>query len=159
MGRGPNGLNAIYCASKHAIRAYFQTLAAEENSWLRVDIASPGATATELWESAVDSSSLEKNTQEGNASVRPYADDRTKMNVRRCAQLIISGMVGPAFMFHETWITRNPGLLWVYSSTYMPSIFRPINDLSARLRVAIWRKDGSDPLYIPTLLRHLFSRR
>eukprot|EP00957_Ditylum_brightwellii_P006966 527523-Ditylum_brightwellii.AAC.1 len=154
MSRGPNGLNAIYSASKHALRAYFQTLAAEERSWLRVDVACPGGTATELWDSAAASSS---QNVEGNANgIKPYADDRSKMDVQRCAQLVVSGMIGPGFLFHEMWITNQPGLLWVYLSTYAPSIFRPMNDLIASLRVEIWRKNGSDPLYLPTLLRYLF---
>ena len=117
MGRGPSPLNAIYSASKHALRGYFHSLAAEESSWLRVDVVLPGATDTGLW-----SGSYDAEKESNNKSGAVHADDRSKMAVQRCARLIVSGILGSNFLFFETWITNNPGLIWVYLASYTPSI-------------------------------------
>ena len=161
MGRGMSPLNALYSASKHALRGYFYGLAAEEQSWLRVDIVLPGATDTDLWRG----SSMKgiDGTKEGgdtsNTDQKPlHADDRSKMPVHRCAQLIISSMIGPRFLFFESWITRNPGLLWVYLASYEPTTFHyVVAYIIAPLRMGMWRKYGEDALYLPTLLGHMWD--
>jgi len=118
MGRGASPLNSVYASTKHALRSYFASLAAKERSWLRVDLVLPGATATNLWSSSSTSGISGKNDSQ-NQSL--FADDRSKMSVRRYAQLIISSLIGPNFLFYETWITRQPGLLWVYLASHAPS--------------------------------------
>ena len=157
VGRGSSPLNAVYSASKHALRAYFHSLAAEERGWLRVDVVCPGATNTGLWDGSWKSA--EGGDRSWNAIPQKkqplHADDRSKMTVQRCAQLMVSSMMGPNFLFFETWITRNPGLLWVYLASYEPMTFRTMtNYVIAPLRMGLWRKDGSDPLFLPTLLRY-----
>jgi len=104
MARGISPLNSVYSSTKHALRSYFASLAAEERSWLRVDLVLPGATATNLWSSSLKSGISGKRHDQS-----LFADDRSKMSVRRCAQLILSSMIGPNF--GEYWITRQPGLL------------------------------------------------
>ena len=163
MGRGASPLNAVYSASKHALRGYFHSLAAEEKSWLRVDVVLPGAVNTGLWSSASGSwnakttqeKSVDGTSNEGHSKTKLYADDRSKMSVQRCAQLVISSMMGPNYFFFESWITKNPGLLWVYLASYEPMTFQLATNIIAPLRVSMWRKNGEDALYLPTLLRHL----
>ncbi|KAL7466514.1 hypothetical protein ACHAXS_006808 [Conticribra weissflogii] len=151
MGIGSAALNAAYVASKHSARGYFHTLAAEEATWLRVDVVCPGATDTGLWGGSL-TLEREKEREEQRMMVAK-ADDRSKMSVERCARLIVSSMLGPNFFFFETYITRNPGLLWVYLASREPTLFRVLNHyFIAPLRLGLWRKDGSDPLYLPTLL-------
>ncbi|KAL3810420.1 hypothetical protein ACHAXA_005628 [Cyclostephanos tholiformis] len=195
MGRGTSPLNSIYSSTKHAMRAYFLALAAEERSWLRVDVVLPGAVDTGLWEgagiasttpspSSSSSSCLETDaTKIGDGGRRgggrredddtvagrrrrmtttlprppPYADDRSKMSVRRCVRLIVSSMIGPSFLFQETWISNNPGLLWIYIASYMPNTFALLSHVIAPLRMDIWRERGEDALYLPTLVSHMWG--
>lgn len=156
MGRGASPLNAIYSASKHALRGYFHSLAGEERSWLRVDLVLPGATDTGLWTGSSKQGIENSSTNIPNKIL--YADDRSKMSVQRCAQLIVSSMIGPNYLFFETWISRNPGLIWVYLASYEPTTFHWfITYIITPLRVDMWRKTGEDALYLPTLLRHVWS--
>ena len=164
MGRGTSPLNSVYSATKHALRAYFLALAAEERSWLRVDVVLPGATDTGLWDGTMMSATVGRPPDDDdNAAARtrklppPYADDRSKMSVRRCARLIVSSMIGPNCLFYETWVTTNPGLLWVYTASYMPNTFHLLSNIVAPLRMNIWRERGEDALYLPTLLSHLWG--
>jgi short-subunit dehydrogenase len=125
MGRGASPLNAAYSATKHALRGYFLALAAEERSWLRVDVVLPGAVNTGLWDASWNSKN--EDVGEKSSMKQLQADDRSKMPVKRCVQLIISSMIGPSYLvFGETWISQNPGLLWVYLASYTPSTFHVV---------------------------------
>lgn len=157
MGRGASPLNAAYSASKHALRSYFLALAAEERSWLRVDVVLPGATNTGLW----DASWNRKNEDVGekSASKQLQADDRSKMSVKRCAQLILSSMLSPSYLlFGESWITKNPGLLWVYLASYTSCTFQVMTNIIAPLRLSMWKRNGEDALYFPTLVQELLGK-
>ncbi len=157
MGRGASPLNAAYSASKHALRGYFLALATEESSWLRVDVVLPGATDTGLWEGSW--SSKKEEDVDGNSSIKQLqADDRSKMSVKRCAQLILSSMIAPRYLlFNESWITRNPGLLWVYLASYAPCTFHVLTSIIAPFRRSMWERNGEDALYLPTMIRHMFE--
>jgi len=155
MARGASPLNSVYSSTKHALRSYFASLAAEERSWLRVDIVLPGATATNLWSSSLSGTSIKNDSP----NQLLHADDRSKMAVQRCAQLIISSLIGPNFLFYETWITRQPGLLWVYLASHAPSTFQLATNIIAPLRLDMWRRNGEDALYLPTLLLNLWKNR
>ena len=150
MGRGASALNAPYAATKHALRGYFQTLAAEEKSFLRVNVVLPGAVSTELWNASWNNK---------NDFVKALqADDRSKMSVHRCAQLIISSMISPSYLlFGESWISINPGLLWVYLASYAPCLFYVMTSIIAPLRLSMWNRDGEDALYLPTILQHMLE--
>ena len=56
-------------------------------------------------------------------------------------------MIGPNFLFFETWITHNPGLLRVYHASYEPMTFQLLTDIFAPLRMIPWRKNGEDALF------------
>lgn len=127
----------------------------------------PGATDTGLWngswnaQSTTTSNKIDNvgNDQQSNNSNNSnlYADNRSKMSVSRCAQLIISSMIGPNYLFFESWITRNPGLLWVYLASYEPMSFQLMTNIIAPLRLDMWRENGEDALYLPTLLGRLWK--
>ena len=159
MGRGPSPLNAVYAASKHALRGYFHSLAAEEHSWLRVDVVLPGATDTNLWGGAYNTNTAptKENGAGHDTQKLLHADPRSKMTAGRCAQLISSSMLGPRSLFFETWISRNPGLLWVYLASYEPMTFQLLTNIVAPLRMILWRKRGEDALYLPTLFGQLWE--
>lgn len=147
MGRGGNALSSSYSASKHALRGYFHSLSTEEYSWLRVDVALPGAVDTNLWKGL------------------PYSSDFTaeaitlaKMSVKRCARLILTSAVGPHWLMYETWITKQPGLLWVYMSAYAPTTFHPLIHFFGELRKKAWQKDGRDLLTVAEFVEEIFKR-
>ena len=104
MGRCASPLNAAYSASKHALREYFHSLAAEERSWLRVDAVLPGATNTGLWDDSfsikiapkhgITSGKDEEHDNLNDAQKLLHADDRSKISVGRCTQLIIISKAG-----------------------------------------------------------------
>jgi len=152
VGRGSAPLNAVYSASKHALRAYFLSLAAEEKSWLRVDMVLPGPVNTDLWNSSW-------KRENDNTRHILHADDRSKMPVKRCAQLIISSMIGPSYLFFETWISPNPGLLWVYLASYEPLTFHFLTTyIIAPFRISMWRKNGEDSFSFTSILHYTLER-
>ena len=77
-----------------------------------------GGTDTGFWKRALGGagslSDASRSTNEGTI----HADNRSKVKVERLAQLIISSMLGPHALFFESWITTNPGLLWVFLASY-----------------------------------------
>ena len=159
MGRGASPLNAVYSSTKHALQGYFHSLAAEERSWLRVDVVLPGATDTNLWNGSSTRGIIVSNPNNDKlqSGRTPHADERSKMSVERCAQLIVSSMIGPNSIMFETWITRNPGLLWVFLASYEPMTFQLLTNVIAPFRMDMWRKYGEDALYLPTLLLHMWK--
>ena len=140
MSHGPHSLSSSYAASKAALKSYFHSLSTEEYSWLRVDVACPGATDTGLW--------VNSNSQSSAGS--------SKMTPDRVAHLILAGAAGPYFLFYETWISKAAGLLWIWLSHYMPNIFHGFVHLLGYIRVAIWENEQLDALDLPLLL-HRFS--
>ena len=137
------------------MRGYFSSLAAEERPWLRVDLVLPGATDTNLWSGSLSGISSTSSENDSSNKPQPHADDRSKMSTKRCARLILSSIVGPNF--GEYWITRQPGLLWVYLASYAPSTFQFATNIIAPLRLEMWKKNGEDALYLPTLLHQLWN--
>lgn len=136
MSHGPHSLSSAYAASKSALKSYFHTLSTEEYSWLRVDVACPGATDTGLWKN-----SYSKSNSGG-----------AKMTSARVAHLILTGAAGPYGLFYETWISKAAGLLWLWLSHYMPNAFHGFVHLLGYIRVAIWEKEELDALDLPLLL-------
>jgi len=143
MSHGPHGLSSTYAASKAALKSYFHSLSTEEYAWLRVDVACPGVTDTGLWDNSVQGGSIE-GTKGGNM-----------MQPDRVANLILTGVAGKYFLFYETWISRVPGLLWVWLSHYMPNVFHSFVHLLGYIRVAIWEHEKLDAMDVPLLVQRL----
>lgn len=138
MAHGPHGLSSSYAASKAALRNYFFSLSTEEISWLRIDVACPGGTATGLWDSLDSQPSL--------AAV---------MQPDRVAHLILTGVAGPHLLFFETWISRFSNLLWVYLRHWTPTLFHWFTHLMAYVRVPVWEHEKIDLLDTPELVQKL----
>jgi NAD(P)-dependent dehydrogenase (short-subunit alcohol dehydrogenase family) len=128
VSRGGHSLASTYSASKHALMGYFQSLSTEEFPWLRVDLVCPGAVATNLW------NALGKDVS---------ADERAKVPVRRCVQLMLTGVTGPWLLFYETWISKAPGLLWITLSSYTPRLFHVAIHAFGVARLAIWESTSA----------------
>lgn len=151
MARGSNSLSSSYSASKHALRGYFHSLSTEESSWLRVDVAMPGATDTNLW-----STNFKDNDSDA-AIAAVKTSPAGKMPVERCAQLILTGAAGPHWMFYETWIAQQPGLLWVYQAAHTPDVFHFLIHFFGSLRVEKWVEDRSDIIDLQSFVRQIFK--
>lgn len=117
---GPHGLSSTYAATKAALRNYFQSVATENASWLRIDVACPAATDTAMFEKV---------------GVRGVAAFLTPARV---AQLIVAGAAGPAWMFYETWMAQFPALTWLWLRHFTPDLFYAFCHLLAYVRVNIW---------------------
>lgn len=141
MAHGPQSLASSYAASKAAVRSYFQTLSTEEYSWLRVDVACVGGTNTAMW--------------------GHYEDGRTKatqnglMSPERVARLMLRAMTGPFWMFHESWITKSEGLLFMWMSHYTPVIFQISVHVMAYVRLAVFEHEKLDVVDMSSLLHRL----
>jgi short-subunit dehydrogenase len=146
VARGPQSLTSSYAASKAALRNYLFTLSTEEASWLRVDVALPGATDTELWNSLDDST-------DADGSLVERAPNSVKMSPQRVARLILTGAAGPSILFYEMFITKPIGLVWIYISLYTPTLFHVLSHFIGYIRVQLWEKTGTDTLDVPALLK------
>ena len=144
IGRGGTALSSGYAASKHALRGYFHSLAAEEFPWLRVDVACPGATDTPMWTALPDTAKHEEEKRQNGYQ---------KMAVSRCAELILTTAVGPHWLFYETWIADRECLFWVYMSAYTPNLFHYTTSIFGQLRYMAWLQDGSDIVALPDFFR------
>mmetsp|Transcript_17958 Transcript_17958/g.25885 ORF Transcript_17958/g.25885 Transcript_17958/m.25885 type:complete len:187 (-) Transcript_17958:80-640(-) len=140
ISHGAHGLSSTYSSSKHAMRAYFHSLSAEEASWLRVQVVCPGATKTALWDSVAP---------DGKTDI---ADDGVKMSPERVAHLMMRAITGPMIIFWETWIAKVSGMIWVVLAVYTSALFQGLVHFLAALRLPFWEKEGIDVLDYPTLI-------
>lgn len=135
-------MGTSYAASKHAVVGYFTSLRSEYSEWLRVDLPSPGPIATEFHDK-VETLSSSSSTSE--SSSEETDDSETKIPLKRCAQLMLSSMMGPSFIMQETWISRQPTLGFFYLHQYLPLIANGILSTVGPLRIKAWR--NGLPLY------------
>jgi len=171
MSFGPHGLSSSYAASKAALKSYFQSLSTEEASWLRVDVACPGATDTGLWMNSninyhnktSSSNNNNKNKkknggdethqrQQDRKHIIPSTQGSAKMSPERVAHLILTGVAGPRWLFYETWISKMEGLIWVWLSHYMPTLFYWSVHSMGYVRKRIWEHEQMDALDLSVLI-------
>jgi short-subunit dehydrogenase len=122
------GLSSTYVASKHALGAYFHTVQAEESSWLRTSVACPGPVVSDAW-NAIGVETTEEI-------------ESAKMPVHRAVKLMLTGTIGPSFLFFETWIGNAVIQLLFWVKSHFPTLFHTILQLISRIQLAIWDKDG-----------------
>ena len=153
MSHGPHALSSTYGATKAALRNYFHSLAMEEGSWLRIDVACPASTATSLWNSLPYNNNKESSTSTN--TIDPTTG--SALSADRVAELIVSGVTGPYWLFYETWIGIFPSLIWVWMSHYTPNLFMAFCYLLAYIRVPVWQHEGLDAMDVPILLDRLVA--
>lgn len=106
-----------YCASKHALHGYFDTLRLEmADRSVGVCMVCPGPVSTPIEaESFVSAAGQRKGTEQ---------EDRSKkMSAARCAQLMATAL---SRGIDETWISRNPALCFTYLAVYAPTLWRAL---------------------------------
>ena len=104
-----------YCATKHALHGYFDTLRLEvADRGVGVCMVCPGPVSTPIEaESFVSQAGQRKGTEQ---------EDRSKkMSAARCAQLMATAL---SRGIDETWISRNPVLCFTYLAVYAPTLWK-----------------------------------
>lgn len=137
-------LASTYVASKSALGAYFHTVYAEESSWLRVSVACPGPVVSDVWKAAGVKTSK--------------ASELSKMPVHRAVQLMLTGSIGPSFLFYETWIGSFLFQIALWFNSQFPTFFQTINHSLARVRVSQWERNGVDEFALSAFIYGLIER-
>ncbi|KAI1307648.1 Dehydrogenase/reductase SDR family member 7 [Halotydeus destructor] len=113
----PTPTAAAYCASKHALQGYYDSLRAElGNRGIWVTLVCPGVIETELWGRAFT---------ETPGEVKPLAREAMRImpttSAERCGQLYAVAIANaPA----QAWIVRQPRLMGIYFNHYFPTLTR-----------------------------------
>ncbi|KAM5274282.1 dehydrogenase/reductase SDR family member 7 [Ctenodactylus gundi] len=105
-------LSSGYCASKHALRGFFNTLRTElaEYPGIIVSNICPGPVQSKIVQNAL--------TEEVTKTVGKDIDQSKKMATSRCVRLMLIAMAND---LKEVWISDQPFLLGVYVWQYMPT--------------------------------------
>ncbi len=141
-------LGTSYAASKHAVHGYFASLRSECGEWLRVDLPCPGPIDTKFQSKVLSTTKTEPSNDRQNENGADVDDEdasEVKMPADRCARLILSGMVGPASIMQETWISRQPTLSFMFLNQYVPNVATSILGKIGPLRLKAFR--AGLPLY------------
>ncbi|KAG5206766.1 hypothetical protein R6Z07F_008636 [Ovis aries] len=127
-------LSTGYCASKHALRGFFNTLRTELATY-------PGITISNICPGPVQSN-IVKNalTEEVTKSTGSTADQSYKMATSRCVRLMLVTMAND---LKEVWIADQPFLLMFYLWQYMPTLAWWLTNKAAKRRIENF-KSGVD---------------
>ncbi|XP_021057077.1 dehydrogenase/reductase SDR family member 7 [Mus pahari] len=128
-------LSSGYCASKHALRGFFNALLSELGQY-------PGITLCNIYPGPVQSD-IVKNalTEEVNKSMRNNIDQSYKMPTSRCVRLMLIAMAND---LKEVWISDHPVLLGAYIWQYMPTWASWLNCKLGKKRIQNF-KNNLDP--------------
>ncbi|KAM6202626.1 dehydrogenase/reductase SDR family member 7 [Rhynchocyon petersi] len=113
MGIMSAPLASGYCASKHALRGFFNGLRTELATYPGITISTicPGPVQSDIVKNAV--------TEEIEKSIGNPGDQSYKMATSRCARLMLISMAND---LKEVWISDHPFLLVSYLGQYMPTL-------------------------------------
>jgi dehydrogenase/reductase SDR family protein 7 len=129
-------LSASYSASKHAVHAYFASLATEQPH-LKISLPCPGPVASNFFNTTSDPEAQHKER---------------KMETKRCARLILATMLMSGN--RETYIAQQPTLLFCYLHQYLPGVANwMLRTILGPTRVALW--EAGLNLYDPASLKEL----
>lgn len=105
-------LSSGYCASKHALRGFFNCLRTELVKYPGITLCNvyPGPVQSEIVKNAL--------TEELNKSVGNGGDQSYKMATSRCVRLMLIAMAND---LKDVWISDHPALLVGYLWQYMPT--------------------------------------
>lgn len=105
-------LSSGYCASKHALRGFFNALHSELGKY-------PGITLCNVYPGPVQSNVVKNAlTEELTKPMRENIDQSYKMPTSRCVRLMLISMAND---LKEVWISDQPVLLGAYIWQYMPT--------------------------------------
>ncbi|XP_056151643.1 dehydrogenase/reductase SDR family member 7 [Lampris incognitus] len=119
-------LQTGYCASKHALQGFFNSLRTELTDYPKILISTvcPGPVQSQIVHNAF--------TEELGKPFLTVGDQQHKMATKRCVHLILLGIANGV---KEMWIAQQPFLLFQYVWQYAPSWAWFITDVLGRKRV------------------------
>lgn len=134
-GIASTSLSSGYCASKHALRGFFNALDSELFKY-------PGITLCNVYPGPVQSD-IVKNalTEEITKPMRSDIDQSYKMPTSRCVRLMLISMAND---LREVWISDHPVLLGAYIWQYMPTWALWLNCKLGKKRIQNF-KNNLDP--------------
>uniref|UniRef100_A0A8C0A809 Dehydrogenase/reductase 7 n=1 Tax=Bos mutus grunniens TaxID=30521 RepID=A0A8C0A809_BOSMU len=140
-------LSTGYCASKHALRGFFNTLRSELATY-------PGITISNICPGPVQSN-IVKNalTEEVTKPTGSTADQSYKMATSRCVRLMLVAMAND---LKEVWISDQPFLLMIYLWQYMPTLAWWLTNKAAKRRIENF-KSGVDWVHVSPLSKHFHT--
>ncbi|XP_006864652.1 PREDICTED: dehydrogenase/reductase SDR family member 7 [Chrysochloris asiatica] len=147
MGVMSAPLASGYCASKHALRGFF--------NGLRTELATyPGITISTIYPGPVQSN-IVKNafTEEVRKSVGCEGDQSFKMATSRCVRLILITMAND---LKEVWISDQPFLLMTYLGQYMPTFMLWLSSKLGKRRIENFKNgvDADSSYFKPLKKKH-----
>lgn len=104
-------LSSGYCASKHALRGFFNALQGELTKY-------PGITFCNVYPGPVQSDIVKNALTEELTKPNKSIDQSYKMPTSRCVRLMLISMAND---LKEVWISDHPVLLGAYLWQYMPT--------------------------------------
>ncbi|XP_057587496.1 dehydrogenase/reductase SDR family member 7 [Hippopotamus amphibius kiboko] len=112
MGIVSAPLSGGYCASKHALQGFFNTLRTELATYPGIIVSNicPGPVQSNIVKNAL--------TEEATKSTGSTADQSQKMPTSRCVRLMLISMAND---LKEVWISDHPFLLLMYMWQYTPT--------------------------------------
>lgn len=144
----PIPLGTSYAASKHAAHGYFSSLRSECQPWLRIDLPCPGPIGTKFQTKALNKYNNSKQTSLSSSNIGSEDNDSASevaITADRCARLIVTGICGPKILMQETWISKQPTLLFMYLNQYLPIFTNWILGIVGSLRLKAFK--AGLPLY------------
>ncbi len=113
-GKQPAPVSSTYAASKHALHGFFNTLRVEIfRKGITVSLMCPGPVSSDILSSALT------ENMEGHYIPEPVpANNIIFMTPARCARIMLFAI---ANKLTESWICRQPILIFYYLNQYMPS--------------------------------------
>lgn len=127
----PAPLSSAYCASKHGMHGFFNSVRSElSHRNIAVTMVCPGPVVSNIVENALreDFTRPAAKPYDGTAD-RSY---KVLMSTERCAALTVVAM---ANKLNEVWVARQPILLFYYMAQYMPGFTKWMTPLIGRGRV------------------------
>ncbi|KAI5946364.1 dehydrogenase/reductase SDR family member 7 [Manis javanica] len=105
-------LSSGYCASKHALRGFFNSLRTELTAYPGIIVSNicPGPVQSDIVKNAL--------TEEASKTIGSSTGQSYKMPTSRCVQLMLVSMAND---LKEVWIADQPFLLIAYLWQYMPT--------------------------------------
>lgn len=127
-------LSSGYCASKHALRGFFNALQGELVNY-------PGITFCNVYPGPVQSDVVKNALTEELAKPNKSVDQSYKMPTSRCVRLMLISMAND---LKEVWISDHPVLLGAYLWQYMPTLALWLTSRLGKKRIQNF-KNGLDP--------------
>ncbi|XP_066198660.1 dehydrogenase/reductase SDR family member 7 [Saccopteryx leptura] len=141
MGLMSAPLSSGYCASKHALRGFFNGLRSELTTYPDIVISNicPGPVQSDIVKNSI--------TNDVTKALGNAGDQSHKMATSRCARLMLISMAND---LKEVWIAEQPFLAMAYLWQYMPTWAWWLTDKLGKERIENFKKGLDADSYFKT---------